>query len=165
MSEWLKEHAWKACVGETLPWVRIPLSPPTSLATARSLSVRVVFRRGAARCACPRPGTNPSPIAPHFAPARREREHDQRTGGEVGGTEVVRRRRVRGQDPATGRVREDGDDLAIPRPQSIDAALPRGERDGRQRPEIRLTRALKVALVIKFLYPSRRWESRWRSRG
>src|SRR5262245_66332700 len=30
MSEWLKEHAWKACVGETLPWVRISLSPPTS---------------------------------------------------------------------------------------------------------------------------------------
>src|SRR5215472_4886534 len=29
MSEWLKEHAWKACVGETLPWVRIPPSPPT----------------------------------------------------------------------------------------------------------------------------------------
>ena len=28
MSERLKEHAWKACVGETLPWVRIPLSPP-----------------------------------------------------------------------------------------------------------------------------------------
>src|SRR5579859_399073 len=28
MSEWFKEHAWKACVGETLPWVRIPLSPP-----------------------------------------------------------------------------------------------------------------------------------------
>src|SRR5205809_4330956 len=30
MSEWLKEHAWKACVGETLPRVRIPLSPPNS---------------------------------------------------------------------------------------------------------------------------------------
>src|SRR5215212_5296616 len=28
LSEWLKEHAWKACVGETLPRVRIPLSPP-----------------------------------------------------------------------------------------------------------------------------------------
>ena len=28
MGEWLKAHAWKACVGETLPWVRIPLSPP-----------------------------------------------------------------------------------------------------------------------------------------
>src|SRR5690242_14990512 len=27
MSEWSIEHAWKACVGETLPWVRIPLSP------------------------------------------------------------------------------------------------------------------------------------------
>jgi hypothetical protein len=28
MAEWFKAHAWKACVGETLPWVRIPLSPP-----------------------------------------------------------------------------------------------------------------------------------------
>src|ERR1700737_511812 len=31
MAEWLKAHAWKACLGETLTWVRIPLSPPTSL--------------------------------------------------------------------------------------------------------------------------------------
>ncbi len=28
MSEWLKEHAWKACVLERVPRVRIPLSPP-----------------------------------------------------------------------------------------------------------------------------------------
>ena len=28
MSERLKEHAWKACVRETVPRVRIPLSPP-----------------------------------------------------------------------------------------------------------------------------------------
>src|SRR3954454_20748221 len=42
MSEWLKEHAWKACVGETLPRVRIPLSPP-NFALAR-LSERDVFR-------------------------------------------------------------------------------------------------------------------------
>src|SRR6478609_3710239 len=28
MSEWLKEHAWKACVRETVPRVRIPFSPP-----------------------------------------------------------------------------------------------------------------------------------------
>jgi hypothetical protein len=35
MSEWLKEHAWKACVGETLPGVRIPLSPPFKLCRAR----------------------------------------------------------------------------------------------------------------------------------
>ena len=27
MSEWLKEHDWKSCVGATSPWVRIPLSP------------------------------------------------------------------------------------------------------------------------------------------
>src|SRR5713226_6304673 len=31
VSERLKEHAWKACVGETQPWVRIPPSPPSSL--------------------------------------------------------------------------------------------------------------------------------------
>jgi hypothetical protein len=30
VSEWFKEHAWKACVGEILPWVRIPPSPPVS---------------------------------------------------------------------------------------------------------------------------------------
>ena len=29
VSEWFKEHAWKACVGETQPWVRIPPSPPS----------------------------------------------------------------------------------------------------------------------------------------
>jgi hypothetical protein len=31
MAEWLKAHAWKACLGETLTWVRIPLSPPLLL--------------------------------------------------------------------------------------------------------------------------------------
>ncbi len=30
VSEWLKEHAWRACVGETPPRVRIPASPPAS---------------------------------------------------------------------------------------------------------------------------------------
>ena len=28
MAEWLKAHAWKACIEETLSWVRIPFSPP-----------------------------------------------------------------------------------------------------------------------------------------
>ena len=28
VSEWLKEHAWKACVPAMVPRVRIPLSPP-----------------------------------------------------------------------------------------------------------------------------------------
>ncbi len=28
MAERFKAHAWKACLGETLSWVRIPLSPP-----------------------------------------------------------------------------------------------------------------------------------------
>src|SRR5262245_26288173 len=44
MSEWLKEHAWKACVGETLPWVRIPLSPPASAPGARVARPRELLR-------------------------------------------------------------------------------------------------------------------------
>lgn len=28
VAEWLKAHAWKACLRETVTWVRIPLSPP-----------------------------------------------------------------------------------------------------------------------------------------
>ena len=31
VSEWLKEHAWKACVRETVPRVRIPLSPLSTI--------------------------------------------------------------------------------------------------------------------------------------
>src|ERR1035438_5848010 len=31
LAEWLKAHAWKACLGETLTWVRIPLSPPAQV--------------------------------------------------------------------------------------------------------------------------------------
>ena len=29
VAEWLKAHAWKACLQETVTWVRIPLPPPT----------------------------------------------------------------------------------------------------------------------------------------
>ena len=28
VAEWLKAHAWKACIRETVSRVRIPLSPP-----------------------------------------------------------------------------------------------------------------------------------------
>ncbi len=28
VSEWFKEHGWKPCVAERLPWVRIPPCPP-----------------------------------------------------------------------------------------------------------------------------------------
>src|SRR5580704_18348296 len=33
VAEWLKAHAWKACLGETLTWVRIPPSPPPAIGT------------------------------------------------------------------------------------------------------------------------------------
>ena len=31
MAEWLKAHAWKACLRETVTRVRIPLPPPMAL--------------------------------------------------------------------------------------------------------------------------------------
>jgi hypothetical protein len=31
VAEWLKAHAWKACIRETVSWVRIPLPPPEQL--------------------------------------------------------------------------------------------------------------------------------------
>src|SRR5579859_5270076 len=31
VAEWLKAHAWKACIRETVSWVRIPLPPPALL--------------------------------------------------------------------------------------------------------------------------------------
>ena len=34
MAEWFKAHAWKVCVPERVPGVRIPLSPPISPAKA-----------------------------------------------------------------------------------------------------------------------------------
>ena len=34
VAEWLKAHAWKACIRETVSWVRIPLPPPAVLAAA-----------------------------------------------------------------------------------------------------------------------------------
>ena len=34
VAEWLKAHAWKACVGKNLPLVRIPPPPPVNLIPA-----------------------------------------------------------------------------------------------------------------------------------
>jgi hypothetical protein len=50
MAEWLKAHAWKACVRETVPWVRIPLSPPEySPKSLQSPRVFLSARDGAAQ--------------------------------------------------------------------------------------------------------------------
>src|ERR1700691_5748644 len=38
VAEWLKALAWKACIRETVSWVRIPLPPPRHA----SLEVRVL---------------------------------------------------------------------------------------------------------------------------
>ena len=61
VSEWLKEHAWRACVGETPPRVRIPASPPfrvlrdaTEGRGARRVSARPSVRTGRSLIRCPR---------------------------------------------------------------------------------------------------------------
>ena len=40
VAEWLKAHAWKACLRETVTWVRIPLPPPE---LAGSFGANIVY--------------------------------------------------------------------------------------------------------------------------
>src|SRR5882762_2348039 len=55
MAEWLKAHAWKACLLERVTWVRIPLSPPYFLL---SLQTPGCEPRGQQGNKVPRPGTS-----------------------------------------------------------------------------------------------------------
>ena len=57
MAEWLKAHAWKACLGETLTRVRIPVSPPALHAADVNL----------ARKGIPRPPDALLPMRMHVA--------------------------------------------------------------------------------------------------
>ena len=43
VSEWLKEHAWKACSREIVTWVRIPPSPPTYLFHFQLVRITLFF--------------------------------------------------------------------------------------------------------------------------
>ena len=43
MAEWLKAHAWKACKGVTLSWVRIPFSPPFKKVLLSGLFNRILI--------------------------------------------------------------------------------------------------------------------------
>jgi hypothetical protein len=54
VAEWLKAHAWKACLRETVTWVRIPPPPPPQNRTANAGSRRFCARDGAGP-ACSRP--------------------------------------------------------------------------------------------------------------
>jgi excisionase family DNA binding protein len=42
MAEWLKAHAWKACMRATVSWVRIPLPPPKNSAKPL-LNINIVW--------------------------------------------------------------------------------------------------------------------------
>ena len=55
VAERLKAHAWKACLGETLTRVRIPLSPPSLLKGFRA----ILIERGIACLARPAQSENP----------------------------------------------------------------------------------------------------------
>ena len=46
MAEWLKALAWKACIRETVSWVRIPLPPPLQNRTANAKRSRLYAGRG-----------------------------------------------------------------------------------------------------------------------
>ncbi len=79
VSEWFKEHAWKACVRETVPRVRIPPSPPSnfykSLEIKNILGVRkniiiLNTRSDTERSAIHLPEA-PTWPAPHCLPLRR----------------------------------------------------------------------------------------------
>src|ERR1700738_2798642 len=49
MAEWLKAHAWKACLLERVTWARIPLSPPyfhfSNDPSAITISSRICMRK------------------------------------------------------------------------------------------------------------------------
>jgi hypothetical protein len=60
MAEWLKAHAWKACIRETVSWVRIPLPPPRTKSmiyltflSLRGYELLRTFRGFAARAPTP----------------------------------------------------------------------------------------------------------------
>src|SRR5580704_14132753 len=63
VSERFKEHAWKACVGETQPWVRIPPSPPSNPANCplRCLSIEEMRRQVMLRIAKSPPNRENTP--------------------------------------------------------------------------------------------------------
>lgn len=44
MSEWSKEHAWKACIRATVSRVQIPFSPPEKTAQPIRLSGFLLYR-------------------------------------------------------------------------------------------------------------------------
>jgi hypothetical protein len=51
VAEWLKAHAWNACIGESLSRDRIPLSPPrglsdSALQTGTPLTRGIVYTIG-----------------------------------------------------------------------------------------------------------------------
>jgi hypothetical protein len=45
MAEWLKAHAWKACVLERVPRVRIPVSPPLLFLSPAIISITYKLKR------------------------------------------------------------------------------------------------------------------------
>src|SRR5712672_2991310 len=61
VAEWLKAPAWKACVRETVPWVRIPPPPPATRGTLLLQSRRSA--RSGLSCRCFREDLWASPIA------------------------------------------------------------------------------------------------------
>ncbi len=65
VSEWLKEHAWKACVSVSpAPWVQIPPSPPRAAAAWRGVFFRGEFSASAFVGPVLRDGSLPNRVRP-----------------------------------------------------------------------------------------------------
>ena len=65
VAEWLKAHAWKVCIRETVSRVRIPLPPPSDRPIARSISRfaqprPILLRIRSARCPFGMRGRHPA---------------------------------------------------------------------------------------------------------
>jgi hypothetical protein len=70
VSERFKEHAWKACVGETRPWVRIPPSPPYLCKAHPLILSPSVLQKAAFFMAIV------GPCIPHFSRALRDQRNE-----------------------------------------------------------------------------------------
>ena len=65
VAEWLKALAWKACIRETVSWVRIPPSPPIPISKPLSDA------RAAARACCGGPFAAPTSVLPRCCNGRK----------------------------------------------------------------------------------------------
>jgi hypothetical protein len=90
MAEWLKALAWKACIRETVSWVRIPLPPPEPLfAAVRASPIGIFAVNGRRRLS---ETETPQRAANDLAPPRNADRQAFRSEAICGGAQALDRR-------------------------------------------------------------------------